>query len=61
MAGMKKSILKRIADALEKLAIGSALIGIFKGVDLGVQVAIVFAVGLFLTGAIVYKFMPNGK
>ena len=50
MAGLKKSLLKRIADALEKLAIGSALIGIFKGVDLGVQVAIGCFVGsLILT------------
>jgi len=42
---MKKAILKRIADGLEKLAIGSALIGIFKGVDLGVHVAVGCFVG----------------
>ena len=47
---MKKAVLKRIADGLEKLAIGSALIGIFKEVNLGVYVAIGCFVGsLILT------------
>ena len=35
---MKKVILKRIADAFEKMAIGSAIIGIFQQNALGVYV-----------------------
>ena len=47
---MKKAVLKRIADGLEKLAIGSALIGIFKEVNWGVYVAIgCFVDSLILT------------
>ena len=37
---MKKAILKRTADALERMAIGSALIGIFQQVSLGVNIGI---------------------
>ena len=37
---MKKALLKRVADALEKLSVGSALIGIFRSNDLGVYVAL---------------------
>ena len=37
---MKKAFLKRVADGLEKLAVGSSLIGIFKAIDVGVYVAI---------------------
>ena len=37
---VKKSILKRAADALEKLGIGSALIGIFQEEELGIYLGI---------------------
>lgn len=42
---MKKALLKRISDALEKLSIGSALIGIFQQNPLGVQVGIACMLG----------------
>lgn len=37
---VKKAILKRSADALEKLGIGSALVGIFQDEDLGIYLGI---------------------
>ena len=33
---MKKAILKRTADALEKLAIGSMLVGLFQAKQVGI-------------------------
>ena len=36
---MKKAILKRTADALEKLAIGSMLVGLFQGRQIGFSLA----------------------
>ena len=35
---MKKAILKRTADALEKLAIGSMLVGLFQGRQIGLLI-----------------------
>ncbi|WP_298030679.1 hypothetical protein [uncultured Desulfovibrio sp.] len=35
-AEMKKAILKRTADALEKLAIGSMLVGLFQAKQVGI-------------------------
>lgn len=47
---MNKAILKRAADALEKLAIGSALVGIFQQVSLGVYMGMAcMAVSFVLT------------
>ncbi len=47
---MKKAILKRAADAMEKLAIGSALIGIFQEVGFGVYLGMAcMAVSFILT------------
>jgi hypothetical protein len=37
---MKKAILKRTADALEKLAIGSLLVGLFRENEAGIFVGI---------------------
>ena len=47
---MKKILLKRVADSLEKLAVGSSLIGIFKQDKLGIYVALgCFVASLLLT------------
>ena len=37
---MKKAILKRTADALEKLAIGSMLVGLFQGHQVGIYIGL---------------------
>ena len=37
---MKKAILKRSADALEKLAIGGMLIGLFQGQPIGIFIGL---------------------
>jgi hypothetical protein len=37
---MKKVLLKRTADALEKLAIGSMLVGLFRDNEVGLAVGI---------------------
>ena len=47
---VKKILLKRVADSLEKLAVGSSLIGIFKQDKLGIYVALgCFVASLLLT------------
>lgn len=47
---MKKAILKRTADALEKLAIGSMLVGLFQGVNIGIWLGLgCMAVSYILT------------
>lgn len=47
---MKKAILKRTADALEKLAIGSMLVGLFQGVNTGIWLGLgCMAVSYILT------------
>lgn len=37
---MKKTILKRTADIMEKLAIGSILVGLFQGQQQGLYIGI---------------------
>jgi hypothetical protein len=37
---VKKAILKRTADALEKIAIGSILVGLFQGQQIGVIIGV---------------------
>lgn len=37
---MKKAILKRTADAMEKLAIGSMLVGLFQGQQAGIWIGL---------------------
>ena len=39
---MKKAILKRTADAMEKLAIGSMLVGLFQGQRIGIMIGLTF-------------------
>jgi hypothetical protein len=39
---MKKAILKRTADALEKMAIGGMLVGLFQGEQSGILLGVVF-------------------
>ena len=47
---MKKAILKRTADALEKLAIGSMLVGLFRGINAGIWIGVCcMAVSYILT------------
>lgn len=48
---MKKAVLKRAADAMEKLAIGSALIGIFQEVGFGVYLGMVCMAASFILTA----------
>lgn len=38
---MKKALIKRSADAMEKLGIGSLLVGLFKGVHAGIIVGVI--------------------
>ena len=39
---MKKAILKRTADAMEKLAIGSMLVGLFQEQTAGIWIGLAF-------------------
>ena len=45
---MKKAILKRTADALEKLAIGSMLVGLFQTQSIGLFMVLGCLVGSFI-------------
>lgn len=46
----KKAILKRTADALEKLAIGSMLVGLFQGRVVGIAIGLAsMAISFWLT------------
>lgn len=40
-ARVKKAILKRLADALEKMGIGCGVVGIFQGYASGVYIGVV--------------------
>ena len=44
MSVTKKTILKRTADIFEKFAIGSMLIGVFQGQQLGIIIGLACAV-----------------
>ena len=41
-AKMRKAILKRTADVMEKLAIGSMLVGLFQAQDAGIWIGLGF-------------------
>ncbi len=45
---MKKAILKRTADTLEKMAIGSAIAALFRDANLGVYLAVICIIGSYV-------------
>lgn len=45
---MKKAILRRTADAMEKLAIGSMLVGLFQGQQAGILIGLGFLAGSYI-------------
>ena len=48
---MKKAILKRTADAMEKLAIGSMLVGLFQGQQAGIWIGLGFLAASYILTA----------
>lgn len=52
---MKKAILKRTADALEKLAVGSMLVGLFQGKSVGIGIGVIFLVLSYIFTALEAK------
>ncbi len=52
---MKKAILKRTADVLEKLAVGSMLVGLFQGKSVGIGIGLIFLVMSYIFTALEAK------